>query len=422
MKTLINNDGSWLIDVGGPAPLPAALVLQSGTALSLAYQGGNIFQGAGVRIAVTSACVDGFTAISLCLDLAAPRPVDFFGLALGPLCLAAADKFFGDIPGFLERTGVMPALEAQAQTRCASLFGMVIQPGRDRTCLAGIGGLHAEPSGFFVKQDRLWAGWRPERMLSGRIEFKLLVSCRAAPLALLSDYGRQLAPLGRVGASAPTGWNSWDYYGGAISMAELRGEMAALRRWKVRENLQYLTIDMGWEEAWGNWVPNRRFPARPAQIAGRLRAAGWRPGIWLAPLQVNMFTPLARQRQDLFLRDEQDSLIIIDTDTPCGPVLLLDFSLPEVQELVRGWFVGLRQAGFELFKIDYLYTKFINQARHNSAGWGRAAFVRRIFEVIREALGDEAHIVNCGGLKEAALGLVDSSRVTVDIHNFWGHS
>lgn len=359
--------------------------------------------------------------IDLCLKLAKPQQVDFIGMALGPLALRSSDRFLGEIPGFLEKSGVEPALEAQAAGQRAAIMGLLYRPASRETWLAGMDGLHADRTAILLNRDRLWAGWRPERALEGTQHFKLTIGLHADPLALLRAYGARLAPLGHGQDALPTGWNTWDFYGGAIRMTDVRREMDALHTLECRSALQYLTIDMGWETAWGDWIPNRRFPARLRTLADKLKAAGWRPGIWVAPFQVSLFTPLARSRQDLFLRHPSGSLIIVETDTPCGPSLLLDFSLPEVQSLIRRWFGNMRKAGFELFKIDYLYLKYLEQARQGRNPVGQVAFLRAFFKTLREAVGPNAHILNCGGLKEAALGYADSARVTIDIHNFWGH-
>jgi hypothetical protein len=46
---------------------------------------------------------------------------------------------------------------------------------------------------------------------------------------------------------------------------------------------------------------------------------------------------------------------------------------------------------------------------------------RRFLQIIRAAIGDDAHLLSCGAPFPAALGLANSARVSTDIHNFWGH-
>jgi hypothetical protein len=379
-------------------------------------------EGAGIQIGLQICQISGAVEVLIRLRLDFCRLISFIGIELDPLNLTGQDAFLGETPGFLEKSGVVLALTAQSEGRESSLFALLSRPGRI-SCLAGIGALHDDPSAFSLVDGRLRAGFRPERVLdAGEYEFKLLLGFDSDPLELARRYGNYLTPLGRTGkAKEMTGWNSWDFYGGAVSMADIEQEISALNKMKCRNHLNYLTIDMGWEEAWGDWRPNRKFPETLKEIADKIRTAGWHPGIWFAPFQVGMFTPLARHRQELFLRDETGALIIVNDEMPTGPVLLLDYSLPEVREIVNSLFSNAHEAGFELFKIDYLYERFLAKATSPAVKTGKAAFARLIFQTIREAIGNEACLVNCGGRKESALGFADTCRVSTDIHNFWGH-
>ena len=47
--------------------------------------------------------------------------------------------------------------------------------------------------------------------------------------------------------------------------------------------------------------------------------------------------------------------------------------------------------------------------------------IRRGFEIIREAIGDDAYLLSCGAPFESVTGLVDCVRTTADIHTLWGH-
>ena len=169
------------------------------------------------------------------------------------------------------------------------------------------------------------------------------------PLALLDDYGNHLARFARPPSGPQTGWNSWDYYAGAVSMADVRREMAAINASPLRGRLRHIVLDMGWEQSWGEWTPNRRFPGRFRTIAREIEAAGFVPGIWVAPLQCHMFSPLGRHRQDLLVPRENG------TPVTEGQHAIFDFTLLEVQAILADWFGAMRAAGFRLFKLDYVY-------------------------------------------------------------------
>ncbi len=359
--------------------------------------------------------------IALQLELKADLYIGFVGIDLGPLQISETDKVLIDRPGFIEKSGVVSATTA-SQEKLESSFVAVLAQGNGSAHLAGIGALHDEASSIAIADDSFRVGFKLKRLLpAGTYQYKIFTCSGDDPLQLLQHYGAFIKTFGRKPGQPPSGWNSWDFYGAAVSMDVVEQEMQALGRMKCRSKLEYLTLDMGWEEAWGDWIPNRKFPETFKAISSRIIQAGFKPGIWLAPLHVSMFTQLARYRQDLFLRNKDGSLIIENGDSPIGPVLLLDFTLAEVRELVGSWFREMRNSGFDLFKIDYLYSRYLGLQESSRTGINRVAFTRLIYQTIRDAVGQDAHIVNCGGSKEAAIGLVDSSRVSMDIHNFWGH-
>jgi len=403
---------------GLPMPVHVRLQDQEGV-IGLRSLTDGLHRGDGISFQVLIEPQQTGAEIEIQLELATPRHIEFVGIELPVGAFTSRQKFFGTTPGFLERQGVSTAVTARDEERTASMIGIFIEPD-STSILAGIGAPHPDPSVFSLGQSCFRAGFAPKRELSGFFSFRLCLLWGADPLELLQNYGRRLAVYARPFSNTPTGWNSWDFYGGSISMTDVEAEMAALSRWGGRSGLTYLSVDMGWEGALGDWSPNRKFPKSLSKLAERILAKGWRPGIWTAPLLVSIYTALARNRQELFLRDGNGSLVI-DAQGPYGPVLLLDFSLAEVRELVGSWFSSMRKAGFELFKVDYIYEEHLQCAAHNAGRLGKVAFSRSIFQTIREAVGSGAHVINCGASKEAVLGLVDSCRVTVDIHNFWGH-
>ena len=304
----------------------------------------------------------------------------------------------------------------------ATLDGMGVvlaTPGGGGSLLVGVAG----PCPDFT-ETALTAGTvsfvhRPRRLLSRATEYTVAVGIADDPFALLEGYGGVLARHCRPLSPVPTGWNSWDYYQAAFTMEDLRAEMAALNTSPLRGRLRYFCLDMGWENAWGDWRPNRKFPDSPARIADEIRQAGFEPGIWTAPLQAGIWVPWTRGRRDMFLRGESGDPLVVSAN---GQSLLLDPTHPAAEEWLFATYRGLREAGFSLFKVDYIYRDYLEAiARTHAPDTGRVAVARRFLEIIREAIGGDAHLISCGAPLPAALGLADSARVSTDIHNFWGH-
>ena len=303
--------------------------------------------------------------------------------------------------------------EAALRSRTAL---MLAKTPRTPALLWGLGGPAEDLALFTIGKGLLTAGFEVNRVLTVPTAFPLLVGSALESLDLLDTYGKALAASARQRSPAPTGWNSWDYYAGAITMNDVRREMAALIEAGMTNRLRYIVLDMGWEQTWGEWTPNRRFPGTFREIADEITAAGFVPGIWVSPLQCHVFSPLGRHRQDLLVPGEDGFAVSV------GQHGIFDFTVDDTLLILQHWFTEMREAGFRFFKLDYLYPEYLD-AMHGYADrrHGRAGVVRQGLERIREAVGEESHILNCGGPVEAALGIADSSRATLDIHTFWGH-
>ncbi|MEN6304793.1 MAG: glycoside hydrolase family 36 protein [Armatimonadia bacterium] len=236
---------------------------------------------------------------------------------------------------------------------------------------------------------------------------------------LMQRYGEMWAELLARTSSRPpcVGWNSWDYYSGAITREAMDENLDAAAE-LFGDALQVFAIDEGWEQQWGSWDANAKFPEGLADFCRHVKARGRVPGIWTAPLLVNTYNPLFLAKPQWFAARADGQL---RTDSySYGPMAYLDPTQPEVLDHLRGVFGRLREAGFDYFKVDF--TQCILKAeRFADPSVGRADLVRRAFAAIREAIGADAYLLACGAPFESVTGLVDGVRTTGDIHIYWGH-
>lgn len=311
--------------------------------------------------------------------------------------------------------GVVPLGELMVEGQPAALdaIGVALQSER-QTLLVGLGGFAPDFPRFTIGDRKIEVSFEPSRVLTQPLELSVVLGLSTDAHGLLEAYGDLLARGGARLGAVPTGWNSWDYYQAAVTMENLRTELAAIQASPLAGRLRYFCIDMGWEESWGDWRPNRSFPEM-AEVAREIRAAGLEPGIWISPLQARTTLPAVRNQREMLCHDRDGKLII------SGGHVLLDPTHPWTQERLFSLCRGLREAGFTLFKIDYLYRDYLNQMAALHVPTGKAAAARLFLEIIREAIGEDAHLLSCGAPLPAALGLADSARIGTDIHNFWGH-
>jgi hypothetical protein len=320
--------------------------------------------------------------------------------------LGLSENPFGD-------KGVLPLGEGRA---VSSHFFTVLHRPSGPNLLAGVAELGEDYSLFRAGGETLEAGFEVGRPLRADTRYALAFAVGDDPLDLMRAYGRYLKRFARPRAEPVTGWNSWDYYGASITMDDLRQEMAAINASSLKGKLTHFVVDMGWWTDWGDVQLNRRFPATFRGLAREISSAGFVPGIWHAPLQVSPWTHLGRHRQDLLVPAEGGGPVMV------GGNALLDWSKPEVLQLLHDQFAKMRKSGFRYFKIDYIYSDAVRaMTRRADQSIGPLAVIRNGLRTIREAVGDDAYILNCGAARECAVGITDASRVCTDTHTFWSH-
>ena len=125
-----------------------------------------------------------------------------------------------------EPDGVVP-LGPGVSLRSRVLLGLGKTP-RTPALLWGLGGPAEDLSWFSLGEGLVRAGFEVDRRLAAPLALPLLMGSAAETLDLLDAYGKALSGQARPASPPPTGWNSWDYYAGAISMNDVRREMTAL--------------------------------------------------------------------------------------------------------------------------------------------------------------------------------------------------
>lgn len=212
-------------------------------------------------------------------------------------------------------------------------------------------------------------------------------------------------------ARAPRVWCSWySLYTGIDERRLLKvlGDLDGLP-------FEVFQVDDGWQVGIGDWEANPRFPSGMDGLAARIRAAGFTPGLWLAPLLVVPSSRLYREHRDWLLHDEQGRLVSAGFNW--GEQLhALDTSHPEALDWLAALMKRVRAWGYDYAKLDFLYAGALPGKRRQDMP--REAAYRRGLEVIREALG-EAYFLTCGAPILPSLGLCDGLRVGPDVHENW---
>jgi len=263
----------------------------------------------------------------------------------------------------------------------------------------------------FTAETRFTEGQRRAAVLETEASF---VFEGLTPLEAFQKYASHLPVLAHIPAPL-VGWNSWDYYFTAISSGDIAENAGLIASDPLfRGKLGCLIVDQGWENQEGEWYANYRFPEGLGGLASMIRARGLIPGIWTNGVQIRKLSYPAMRRGEMLVKTacgaplEVDGLFVVDPTHPDGEAFIFDT------------YSRLFSAGFRIFKVDFV-SALLEGDRFYDASCGPYDALRRLFTIIRRAVGPESHIIGCSYPPECGPGYVDSCRIGVDIHNQWGH-
>lgn len=213
----------------------------------------------------------------------------------------------------------------------------------------------------------------------------------------------------RAPAPFPRGWWSWNTLFARVTAADLDRQVTAMAA--LDPAAKHVTIDDGWEERWGDWRPAMAFGGTVEGVAQGLHARGYTLGLWLAPFAVDPASALVTQHPGWFLRRLDGTPLRADL-VPGRSFAILDATHPEARAHLTSLFRGLRAAGVDLFKIDFLYAAARPALRADPTATGLEAYTLGLQAIVEGAGG--AHINGCGAVLAPTLPWVQSVRVGAD--------
>ena len=230
---------------------------------------------------------------------------------------------------------------------------------------------------------------------------------------LAQDYAQSL-PSRRWEHPVPAeaGWNSWYDLWDDVDQEALLAN-AALAGAALSPVLPAgappvrIVVDDGWQEMWGLWVANAKFPSGMKAVADGLHAEGQAAGIWMAPLLVDSDCELATDHPEWFLPNATFNHL------GHGQMRILDVTRPEAGAHLSGLIQEVVSWGYDLLKLDFLFAGTFEDDRYVPAT-GMEAYVKAV-QIIREAAGEVVHLLACGAPPLPSLPWFDSWRVGGDI-------
>ena len=271
-------------------------------------------------------------------------------------------------------------------------------------------------------------------------------SVEAEPLILFAEAGLEEA-LRRwsraVAAESPlpprlpprriTGWCSWYNLYSAIDETAILEHLRAAAAYREKHGvpLDIFQIDDGFTPEMGDWLDVKpQFPRGMKPLIADIAAAGFTPGLWIAPFMVGNRSRLFRDHPDWVMRSS-------DTGAPIAQMsfygefrwgkrseeyYILDVTHPGAEAYLRRVFRTWRHDwGCGYFKADFMLLGSEHgpgTPRWHEPGLSRIAIWRRMMALIRDEIGD-ALLLGCGCPLWASVGLVDAVRIGRDIGVSW---
>lgn len=215
------------------------------------------------------------------------------------------------------------------------------------------------------------------------------------------------------------GYSSWYRHYGDIDRRKLEEDLAGARDafegLSTGAAVRLFQIDDGYCKV-GDWlqVDEAKFPGGLAPLADAVRAAGFLPGLWMAPFVCERDSLLFARHQDWLLRDEAGRRV--RTGPHWSGAFALDSRNPQVCDHVRESLgTAVREWGFGLLKLDFLYAACM--VPHD--GLNRGQLMADAMALVREAVGEDCLLLGCGVPLASAFGIVDYCRIGCDVGLDW---
>lgn len=268
--------------------------------------------------------------------------------------------------------------------------------------------------GVVVRVESGFAGDSLPLTAAGVESETLLVTVDDTTTAALRTWAHAVATLQPPPAApfVPVGWNSWNTLFADVTHDNALANADALKTLGYAAN--NVQLDDGWEQAWGDWTANAKFPQGMDGFASALDAKGLHAGVWLAPFLVDETSPVASAHPEWLLTDATGKRITRHDFFTGATQLTLDASHPDA----RAWMVGeldrVMAQGYRYLKLDYLYAGAFEGA-HARDVTSLMAFRQAMREVAAKAKARGAYVVACGAPVLPVAGVTHALRTSNDI-------
>lgn len=217
----------------------------------------------------------------------------------------------------------------------------------------------------------------------------------------------------------PVGWCSWYHFYTKVTAAQIRQNLDSIKRLSSQLPLKLVQIDDGFEAQIGDWFDFRpTFPDGVEPLAAEIQAAGFTPGLWLAPFILHPASRFFKEHPELILRNRFGRPVnagfiwnVFTASLDLSHPAALEHACQIVETARRDW-------GFPYLKLDFLYAGALAGQRKDPTRT-RAQILRGAMEAVRKSVGNDTFLLGCGAPLGSVLGIVDSMRIGADVSGSW---
>ena len=219
------------------------------------------------------------------------------------------------------------------------------------------------------------------------------------------------------------GWVSWFAFLDKVTEKDIVETADVLSEVLLPFGYEYLQIDDGYQKGEGLpelWLnANDKFPRGLGFLAGYIKSKGLKPGLWTnVAFDQEDF---AEAHKDWFLADGRGTLhrgnwigLALDGSAP-----------PALDAVVRPIYRGLREQGWEYYKVDALrhlrYEGYNGGAEHFARNKKDLVTAYRDYvRTIREEIGRGQFMLGCWGIRPELTGVIDGCRIGTDGFSYAG--
>ena len=231
----------------------------------------------------------------------------------------------------------------------------------------------------------------------------------------------------------PGGWESWYNHYANINEKLILEDLESLQKTenvisKGTFSSKIFQIDDGWEQALGDWnVRQDRFPGGFAPLVEKIDAAGFIPGLWIAPFIIDSRSQTAQKHPEWLLHDLNAKRPLVQAGyNPLwgknGIFYCLDLSRDEVIDyLDKLMETVIDEWGFRYIKLDFLYAGMLfGDYEYPTASYkiyNRA--VAKLTSRLKNKKGLPVTYLGCGLPFELSFKYMPLSRIGCDTCEHW---